>query len=275
MRVIRDGGFSTVRVVLQAFRHMDADNTLAPQYLETLDRIVGAALTQGLTIILDEHDYAACGQDAAACRPKLMAFWRQVAERYSNAPPQMLFEILNEPNQDMNEHWNATLAEALAIIRQSNPDRNVIVGPAFWNNVDWLDRLQLPADDRHLIVTVHYYLPMEFTHQGASWAPQYARLGVTWGADADRAFLREKFDAVDAWAKAHDRPIFLGEFGAYDRGPLPSRVAYTSAVAREAERHGWAWAYWQFDADFVVYDIAHDRWNVPIHDALVPDAAGH
>jgi endoglucanase len=272
MQVIREGGFSTVRINLHAFDHMDAQHRLSPQFLATLDRMIHAALAVNLTVILDEHDFIPCGQDAAACRPRLMAFWEQISERYKGASDPVVFEILNEPNQAMNEPWNDVLAETLAIIRRTNPTRNVIVGPAFWNNIDWLDRLRLPKNDRHLIVTVHYYLPMEFTHQGASWTPQFKQLGVRWGSDAERATLRRHFEAVHAWSKANDRPILLGEFGAYDRAPLDSRIAYTTAVAREAERHGWAWTYWQFDSDFIAYHIEQDRWNEPIYRALIPEA---
>ena len=139
--------------------------------------------------------------------------------------------------------------------------RNVIIGPASFNNVGWLDKLVLPKNDRHIIITVHYYQPMSFTHQGANWTPEYANFsGNTWGTPADYAALEKDFDGVQAWAKKNDRPILLGEFGAYDKGPLESRVKYTAAVARAAEKRGWAWAYWQFDSDFIVYDIDKDQW---------------
>jgi endoglucanase len=57
---------------------------------------------------------------------------------------------------------------------------------------------------------------------------------------------------------------------------MESRARYTAAVARTAERLGWSWAYWQFDSDFVVYDIPNSQWIAPIHRALipVPDSAG-
>ncbi|TCP72457.1 hypothetical protein [Sphingomonas sp. PP-CE-1G-424] len=38
---------------------------------------------------------------------------------------------------------------------------------------------------------------------------------------------------------------------------------------KAAEAHGFPWAYWQFDSDFIVYDIDHDRWVEPIRQALV------
>jgi endoglucanase len=273
---IREGGFQTVRINLQAFSHMDAANRLDPAWFKTLDWAVKNATGNGLVAILDEHDYNVCGRNAEACKPKLMAFWEQVAEHYKDAPASVLFEILNEPNTQVTpEMWNAWLKEALAIIRKTNPSRNVIIGPAFWNNIHYLDRLELPEDDRNIISTVHYYLPMRFTHQGARWNAATARLsGITWGTDEEKRVVEQDFAGVQQWSKAQRRPILLGEFGAYDRGgaAMDSRVAYTSHVARTAESLGWAWTYWQFDSDFIVYDIGKDDWVQPIWKALVPDS---
>jgi len=270
-KTIKDGGFDTVRLNLHAFAHMDADNRLDPAWLKILDQVVDAALAQKLTIILDEHDFDACGEDPAACKPRLTAFWKQIGEHYRDAPDRVVFELLNEPCKGLTDAvWNAWIAELLPVVRATNPTRNVVVGPAFWNNISHLDQLKLPEGDRHLIATVHYYLPMEFTHQGAPWNPATPKTGVTWGTDAERQRMKVDFDGVQAWAKAHDRPMLLGEFGAYDKGDMASRAAYTAAAAREAEARGWAWAYWQFDSDFIAYDIGKDAWVAPIHDALVP-----
>jgi len=270
-KIIKDGGFDHVRINLYGFQHMNERRELSSGWFDTLDRLIGEALKQGLDVILDEHDYELCAQDAVRCREHVLAFWKQVATHYRALPDKVMFEILNEPNGKMDPEWNSLLADALAVIRRTNPVRNVVIGPAFWNNISRLPQLELPKDDRHIIVTVHYYLPMRFTHQGARWAPEYTNVsGVTWGSPAERAALEADFDGVQAWAKAHDRPILLGEFGAYDKGPLDSRVAYTAAVARAAEQRGWAWSYWQFDSNFVVYLIDADRWNEPIYRALVP-----
>ncbi len=94
---------------------------------------------------------------------------------------------------------------------------------------------------------------------------------MTWTPE-ERARIRSDFARVAAWAGANDRPILLGEFGAYDGGgaPLAMRTAYTAAVAREAEAAGFGWAYWQFDSDFVVYDIDKGQWVEPIRQALAP-----
>jgi endoglucanase len=269
---IHEGGFQTVRINLQAFQHMNDANQLSVAWFKTLDWAVKNALANNLRVILDEHDYGICGTAADASKPKLLAFWEQVAEHYKDAPNGVMFEILNEPNTQLTaEVWNAWLKEALAIIRKTNPRRNVIVGPASWNNIHYLDKLRLPAGDRDIIATVHYYLPMEFTHQGASWNHATANLsGVTWGTLVEKRLLEDDFSGVQQWSKSENRPILLGEFGAYDKGEMDSRVRYTSFVARTAEHLGWAWTYWQFDSDFIVWDMAKDDWVHAIWKALVP-----
>jgi endoglucanase len=270
-KIIKDGGFDNVRINLYGFRPMNAKHELPASWFATLDGLVDEALKQNLHVILDEHDYEHCGKDAESCREHVLAFWAQVAEHFKNAPDKVMFEILNEPNGALDAHWNDLLAEALELIRKTNPTRNVLIGPPFWNNIEALGKLRLPEKDRHIILSIHYYSPHEFTHQGATWSPEFTNLsGIHWGTPSDFARLEKDFDTAQAWAKKHDRPVYLGEFGAYDKAPAEDRPKYTAAVARAAEKRGWAWGYWQFDSNFIVYDIDKDEWNAPIRDALLP-----
>ncbi|MFL6727447.1 MAG: glycoside hydrolase family 5 protein [Sphingomicrobium sp.] len=270
---IRRGGFDFVRLNLQAFRHMDAQNRLDPSWLAKLDNVVAHAEQAGLGVVIDEHDFNPCSQDVATCRIRLSAFWTQVAPRFAKAPRNVAFELLNEPHDKLNgESWNVLFVQVLAIVRQSNPTRIVVVGPSHWNSLKDLPLLKLPADP-NLLVTFHYYEPFHFTHQGASWVEETKNLhGVTWGSAADRGALRADFSEVSAWVAANRRPILLGEFGAYDKSGTPTdlRVAYTTAVRCEAERRGFGWAYWQFDGDFIVWDMKANGWVQPIKDALIP-----
>ncbi|MBN8807856.1 MAG: glycoside hydrolase family 5 protein [Sphingomonas sp.] len=270
--IIRKGGFDFVRIVLQSFKHMDARNRLDRQWLATLDRLVAQAGAAGLSVILDEHDFNYCADDAAMCETKLIAFWQQVGAHFANAPANVLFEVLNEPHGALNgEPWNALIAKVVPVIRATNPRRTLIIGPSHWNSLADLPLLKLPPDDRNIIVTVHYYEPFRFTHQGARWAGDVANLhGIPLTADDERRIVGD-FDTVAAWSKANDRPVELGEFGAYDRSgtPIADRARYVRDVRQAAESHGMPWAYWQFDGDFVVYDIDRDAWVEPIRRALM------
>ena len=271
---IHRAGFDFVRLVLQAFNHMDAQNRLDPAWLAKLDDVVRHTQSSGLGVIIDEHDFDKCSTDLEMCRTRLSAFWEQVAPRFASAPRKVAFELLNEPHDQLNgDPWNQLFAQELAIVRKTNPTRIVVVGPTHWNSLNDLPLLKLPPDP-NLLVTFHYYEPFHFTHQGATWVgPEIQKLhGITWGSEQDRAALRADFDKVAAWSAANHRPILLGEFGAYDKSgtPIELRAAYTAAVRSEAERHGFGWAYWQFDGDFVVWDMAKQRWVEPILKALIP-----
>ena len=271
---IRRAGFDFVRVNLQAFGHMDGDHRLDSVWLAKLDDVVREAGKAGLGVILDEHDFDRCSGDLDLCGAKLSAFWSQVAPRYANAPRNVAFELLNEPHDKLNgDPWNQLMARTLAIVRQSNPTRIVVVGPTHWNSLNDLPLLKLPPDP-NLLVTFHYYEPFHFTHQGATWAgPEVLHLhGVTWGSAADRAAVSSDFDNVAAWSKANDRPVLLGEFGVFDKSgtPIDLRVAWTTQVRSEAERHGFGWAYWQFEGNFIVWDMDQQRWVTPILKALIP-----
>lgn len=271
-RKIKEAGFSTIRVNLFAFSGMDNTHTLNPKWLETLDWVVKKGLEAKLMVILDMHEYNAMADDPIAKKEMFMSVWRQLAPRYKDQPNDVLFELLNEPNQKLSvDLWNQYLVDAIKLVRETNPNRTLIIGPGNWNGIESLPTLVLPENDKNIIVTVHFYHPMPFTHQGAYWAKDFKDLsGIQWtGTKEEKADIETKLKVAADWSQANDRPIFLGEFGAYDKGDMESRARYTACVARTAEKFGFSWAYWQFDSDFIVYDIEKEKWVMPILDALM------
>lgn len=274
-RMLKEAGFNHVRINLHPFKFMGngPEYVVHSSWFETLDWVMEQCQENGLLAILDMHEFYLIGQEPAKYKDAFIAFWKQLASHCKNAPESVLFEILNEPNTNLTAVlWNEYCKEALEIIRATNPTRTVIIGPVFWNGIEYLDELELPEKDRNIIVTVHYYHPMPFTHQGAPWNDENRDFsGITWsGRPEETELIQQEFAGVQRWAKKHNRPIYLGEFGAYDKADMNSRACYTNAVAREAERLGWSWGYWQFDSDFIVYDINKDCWVEPIRDALIP-----
>lgn len=272
-RLIKEAGFSNIRIPLHPFRDagIDEKNKITDQWFKALDWAVEQSLSNELTTILDFHEFGIMGQDPMGNKERFLATWEQMGERYKDYPDKVIFEILNEPNKELTpELWNQFHSEALTIIRKANPTRTVIIGPGHWNNINYLDQLKLPENDRNIIATVHYYSPMEFTHQGAGWAGYKDKIGVEWKSTHDeKQVVIKDFQKAQTWAEKHDRPLFLGEFGAYDKADMDSRVRYIGFITRQAEEMGWSWAYWQFDSDFILYDISSDKWIEPIRNALI------
>lgn len=87
-KIIKDGGFSTVRINLHPFRHMDEDQPyqLNSSWFKVLDWAVENALKNRLMVILDMHEFNAMGADPQGNKAKFLSFWRQVAEHFKDAP---------------------------------------------------------------------------------------------------------------------------------------------------------------------------------------------
>ncbi len=273
-QLIKIAGFDAVRIPIRWSTHAaeSAPYTIDPIFFERVDWAIEQSLSRGLVTVINVHHYEEIMQNPAEHEERLLALWEQIAARYKEYPADLLFEVLNEPTANLKSGaWNRLLAKAISVIRETNPKRNLIVGPANWNSINSLGSLELP-DDRHIIVTVHYYDPFHFTHQGAEWASgSDAWLGTTWdGTPAEERAVARDLDLVAAWAEANERPIYLGEFGAYSKADIDSRARWTAHVARQAEERGMSWAYWEFCAGFVVFDPGRGQWNEHIRDALIP-----
>lgn len=274
--IIKEGGFDSVRVPIRWSAHAAAEAPYAidPVFFARIDWVVEQALANDLAVILDLHHYEEIMPAPEEHRERFLALWRQVAAHYQGAPDSVLFELLNEPNGALarGSAWNDLLAQAVAAVRETNPRRTLIVGPVDWNAVDRLNSLELPDGDRNLIVTFHYYQPFHFTHQGAEWVDgSGAWMGTAWrGTERERQSLTADLEKAARWGSQNRRPIFLGEFGAYSKADIDSRVLWTAFVAREAERLGMSWAYWEFGAGFGAYDRSKQAWVDPIHTALIP-----
>jgi len=274
-QLIREAGFTAVRLPVRWSAHAleAAPYTIDPEFFKRVDWAVEQAFANNLAIVVNMHHYEAMALDPTEHQARFTALWQQIAEHYQSYPNALLFEPMNEPNGLVSaKRWNDLIAATLPVIRATNPTRNIVIGPAEWNDLQALDELTLPANDQHLIVTFHYYRPFQFTHQAAEWVQGSAGwLGTEWTASsAQKQLVQYDFKLVGQWAKDNQRPVFLGEFGAYSKADMDSRARWTAFVAREAEAQGFSWSYWEFCAGFGVYDLASGQWNELLVQALIP-----
>lgn len=269
--LIRQAGFNSVRLPVRwpDYAAKSSPFAIEPAFFKRVDRLLAAAEAQDLNVVMNIHHFEGLDSDPDAYSLKFKSLWEQIATRYKDRGKFLYFELNNEPHSKLNERWNDILRIGLAAVRKTNPTRPVIVGPPHWNGIWALPKLKLP-DDPNLIVTVHMYNPHEFTHQGASWAnPEVQALkNLKWGTADEVRKLEQELAEAAQWGKDNGRPLFLGEFGAYQAAPMASRVKWTDTVVRAAEQHKMSWAYWEFCAGFGIYDVDTKKWNDPLVQAL-------
>lgn len=272
-RRIADSGFTMVRIPVRFSGHARAESpyTLDSAFLERVAWAVDQALAARLMVVLDMHHYDAMMEQPRDERPRFLALWKQVSRRFRDYPPELLFELLNEPRDNLDAAaWNEILSEAIDTIRALQPGRTLVVGTTPWGGYSGLGLLRLPADS-NLIVTVHYYEPLAFTHQGAPFVEGAGQwLGTTWRATpAQRAILDLNLEYIRAWAEEHGRPIFMGEFGSILNADSTSRALYAEYLTRRFEASGFSWALWNFSSDFGILTDSSDAWKGHMVDALL------
>ena len=276
--LIKQAGFDSIRLPIRWSAHSldKPPYTIEPNFLKRVDWAVNCALSRNIPIMINVHHYGELYSDPAGQKDRFLAFWKQLAEHYKDYPDILIFELLNEPQKELRAGpWNEQLKEALAVVRQSNPNRTIVIGSAHYNQIHYLALLDIPKEDRNIIVTVHDYFPLRFTHQGAAWLSRGDPndwMGTKWtGTDDEKQQVIRDFDYAAAWAKKNNRPINLGEFGAYIKADMDSRALWTKFLADEAIKRGFSFDYWEFCAnEFGLYNQQTKSFREPLLDAVVP-----
>ncbi len=260
---IAKAGFKTVRIPVRWDTHMGktAPFTIDAAYMARVQEVVSSANAAGLNVILDSHHFEDMHKDPIGNIPRYTAMWAQIATAFAGYPVGKLwFELENEPH---DKFTNANLLEvqtpALNAIRQTNPDRPVIIGGEFWSGIDSLATLELP-DDPNVYPTFHYYEPFFFTHQGATWVDPSPPLGRTYGVEDDSARLTRDVQKVRDYADRTGVMPFIGETGAHTTVPLAERVKYHRAITDAFAPMGVGMCAWAYTNTFAFYDHEKGEW---------------
>jgi endoglucanase len=280
----KEAGFDTVRLPVRWSNHAaaTAPYTIDDTFFQRVDWAIDQASRRDLKIVVNLQHYRQLDGDPldrnerpvaeAVLEERFVALWKQIADRYAGVDSRRLFfELYNEPHRRLTpQAWNRLARSALETVRQSNPLRPVLIGPDAYDKAEFLKDLDLPFFDRRIIVTTHLYDPYPFTHQGAPWVEGSEKwLNTRCCSDEQRDEIESRLDTARNWSRWHLRPIWIGEFGSYDKADYASRVRYTRLARRAIEAHGFGWAYWDLASQFGIYDPGNRAWRTELRDALL------
>lgn len=275
--LIKAAGFNSVRIPIRWSAHTseEAPYTIEEEFFEYVDWVIEQSLENDLMAIINIHHYEEIFENPAQEIEKFLSIWEQISIRYSDQPAELLFEILNEPHAALTaDLWNQLLPQGLDKIREHNPNRTVVIGAAEWGGISGLLKLDIP-NDGNLIVTVHYYEPFHFTHQGASWVEGQDAdewLGTTWdGTPEEVAAVENHFQTIVDWGNSRDVPvpINIGEFGAFSKADSQSRGRWTAAIVKFALENDMSFHYWEFASGFGIYNPSTGVWDLALLNGLI------
>ena len=284
-------GFSSVRIPITWGMAANPSDRLSdtspfsvnPAFMARVDQVAGWGIDAGLTVVINAHHEnwirTLTGAAMTAQLPRFEALWTQIAQHFAGWPPQLVFEILNEPQPPSGSSTggmtNADLKvlnqDILNIIRKYDPTRVVIVGADQWNSLSSLvsGTFSLPSDPAaggpYLIATFHNYMPWSFAGQSSG----------TWGSSSDIASMKAQLDVAAAWGKQNNVPIYMGEYGVTHQyngtsTDPASRITWYTQVTQLARADGISMALWDDYGDFKLYDRVNRTFESTVLKAVNP-----
>jgi aryl-phospho-beta-D-glucosidase BglC (GH1 family) len=279
-RELQAMGLNAVRFYLH-YRFFEDDSEpfqWLPEGFEWLDRNFAWARAHGVYLVLNMHvpqgGFQSLGQGGALWRDpgnqqRFVALWREIARRYKDEPALAGYDLLNEPVVLRDPAaWERLARRTVAAIREVDPAHaifverlNAVIGAG--PQPDWTEDRNgemnfFLLDDTNVVYEFHFYKPMAFTHQGASWVPQLRGVDTAWPGPfrdwdgttktGDRAYLARELAPYLEFGRRHGVPLFLGEFGVIREGFAGKRngAAWVADVLDLVGAEGVSFSYHDF-----------------------------
>jgi aryl-phospho-beta-D-glucosidase BglC (GH1 family) len=277
-------GANVVRLPLN-YRHFE--NDAAPfRYLEKgfarLDQALSWCAQHGLYAILDLHAVQGWQNPAWHCdnssrhtyfwthrhfQDRFIALWEEFARRYKGNPVVAGYDLMNEPVTNapfgrFSFDYTADYAaldriyrRAVAAIRALDPEHIIFLEGDLTARV--FDGMDVPCAE-NLVYSSHNYTDVGF---GPGPYP-----GVLQRAYYDRGKQGEYYDAEKQWedferfsgtrfARKHNVPLWIGEFGSAYNGPkeeIPDRLRALDDQIGVFEAFGAHWTIWTYKDVYVM-----------------------
>ena len=284
-------GFEHVRLPIDEVQFYDENLNRDEEAFALLKNAIDWTLENNMNIIVDLHITRAhyfLTADAntlfteTSAQDHMVAIWKDLQKFLKSYPTDRLaYELLNEAVAPTHEALNQLEGRLIAAIREEEPNRYIIVGSNWAQSVETMEFLQVPENDKHLVISFHYYNPLFVTHYGAPWTiykdckenvtyPGNLLTDTSFFAGKDEKTVQEYRTQSGVWdkekmfsqiKKAVDRgkelglQVYCGEFGAYPNFVnKESRLNWYKDMAAIFKENNIANAHWCYKGDFPIVD---------------------
>ena len=266
---IDSAGFDHIRLPVDEQQLWDSVGNRHDDAFQLLDSCLTWADRAGLRVVLDLHILRSHHFNEAekplwtdpAEQDKFIQLWKDLSAAVNKWPTGMLaYEFMNEPVADDPEQWNRLLARVADSIQGWEPGRTLVIGSNRWQSANTFDQLKIPANNKNILLSFHFYEPFHLTHYRASWTKlkdfngqvQYPGQVVVKGTTEEekKLYNRDTLEKMMAkpihLADSLKLPLYCGEFGVIDGSPGDSKINWYNDLVAIFEKHNIAYANWNF-----------------------------
>jgi endoglucanase len=301
IKFIASIGYDHVRIPIDEAEMWTADGKPSEESFAYLTHCLDWCAKQNLRAVVDLHVLKAHHFNAEneggkitlwtdpAAQDNFIKLWVEISGRLKNHPVnQVAYELMNEPVAPDPEDWNRLIARAVKAIRQTEPTRVLIIGPNRWQTPENFPFLKVPPNDPNIILSLHTYSPLFFTHHLADWmafkdfkGPVHYPGRVVAGADFPKSMNTNNAELKSQWEEARQvfnkqklaelllpalqkarelkLPLYCGEFGCLPHVERADRLKYYEDIVSVFEENSLGWCNWEYKGDFGILTFDFDK----------------
>ena len=299
---VKELGFDHVRVPVDDQLIESAPFVPNEEGLAYIDNCLAWCKKHGLNMILDLHaapgySFSTLEENSLFDDPvkmdRFVWIWEMFAKRYIEEGDNLLLELVNEMVEPDSSRWNPLAHRTVKAIRAIDKTRWIVFGGNNYNAVFELKNIDLIPDDEHILYNFHFYEPLPFTHQRASWnkllATYTASLDIFYpgeftdveaflatkpegnvaevercvGHKNDKEYLYSRLQPALDFMQATGKPVYCGEYGVIDAAPADSRVNWAKDMTDWFLEHNIGRAVWSLHKmNFGLIGTEHEGFHV-------------
>ncbi|MFZ4581937.1 MAG: glycoside hydrolase family 5 protein [Paludibacter sp.] len=280
-------GFDHIRLPIDEMHLWNENGKFNSNGLFLLHRTINWCKELNLKVIVDLHvirshhfnDSTNTLWNNVLEQRKLLNLWMQLSKELKKYPTNLVaYELLNEPVAPNTDDWNKLLSKLIANIRISEPERVLVIGSNRWQDVDTMDKLVVPENDKNLMLSFHFYKPHLFTHYRTPWtnlatistnicypynitnedydnmSPNDKELVYPFKGKQNKEVLRTEFLKAVRCAAKWKLPIYCGEFGSFKTTDFNCRMNWYNDVLSLLKEYNIPYANWDYKGGFGFVD---------------------
>lgn len=226
------------------------------KYLESVRDMAKLLADSNIGVILDAHDLRSVKYSPELGKKRLAAFWSEASLIWRHLPRNVEYEVMNEPSTNITaSNIVEVIQPSIDAIFKNDSERRIIIGGPNSSNYSSMGSIS-SLISKSITPTFHFYNPLYFTHQRASWSRKFKN---STPLPLPHDILSKADEAIKAAKRIYmltgKMPV-VGEIGVIRHVSRQDRVTYLNSMVAHFREAGIETCVWTLSPGKDDFDIS-------------------